>query len=282
VYPYASGAGDLREDFRTELRMFLSTLFREDRSVLELLSSNQTWLNERLALHYDVPGVRGSHFRRVTLPDPVRFGLLGKGATLMASSYPNRTSPVVRGLYIMERLTGTPPAAPPANVEALPENEVGKKALTVKERSAQHSNAPQCHSCHATLDPLGFSLENFDSTGKFRTIDRFAGTPIDTAAKLPGGRPLNGPIELRNWLLETPDQFVQTLTEKLMTFALGRTIEYSDMPLVRRIVRDAAQQDYRFIPLVMSIVTSDAFQKSQLPHDKELPQTRTAATSRQD
>ncbi len=263
AYPYATGAGDLREDFRTELRLFLSMIFREDRSVLELLSSNETWLNERLALHYEVPGVRGSQFRRVTLTNPVRFGLLGKGATLMASSYPNRTSPVVRGLYVMERLRGTPPAAPPANVDALKENEAGKKALTVKERIEAHASKPQCHSCHAILDPLGFALENFDSTGKFRTMDRYAHTPIDTEAKLPDGSPLDGPIELRGWLLSTPDQFVQTLTEKLMTFALGRTLEYRDMPAVRAIVRDSAGHDFRFVSLVMDIVTSDAFQKSQ-------------------
>ncbi|MET0293092.1 MAG: DUF1592 domain-containing protein [Steroidobacteraceae bacterium] len=277
VYPYASGAGDLREDFRTEMRLFMSSLFREDRSVLELLSSKDTFLNERLALHYDVPGVRGSQFRRVTLNNPVRYGLLGKGALLMASSYPNRTAPVVRGLYILERLTGTPPAPPPPNVEALPENQAGPKATTVKERMAQHSKAPACHSCHAILDPLGFSLENFDSTGKFRTMDRFAHTPIDTLAKMPDGREMNGPIELRNWLLETPDQFVQNLTEKLMTFGLGRTLEYADMPTVRDIVRDNAKHDYRFVNLVMNIVSSDAFQKSQAPHDKALPQTRTAA-----
>jgi hypothetical protein len=179
----------------------------------------------------------------------------------------------------MERLQGTPPAAPPANVDPLKENEAGKKALTVKERLDMHARKPQCHACHAILDPLGFSLENFDSTGKYRTIDRFAHEPIDTAAKLPDGRPLNGPIELRNWLLSTPDQFVQNLTEKLMTFALGRTLEYRDMPAVRAIVHDSAKADYRFVNLVMNIVTSDAFQKSQLPPDKELPATRTAAVS---
>jgi mono/diheme cytochrome c family protein len=276
VYPYAAGAGDLREDFRTEIKLFLTTIFREDRSVLDLLASDQTWVNERLALHYEIPGIRGNQFRRVTLQNPVRFGLLGKGATLMASSYPNRTSPVVRGNYIMERITGTPPATPPANVTPLPETKAGEKALTVKERAAAHSVAPQCHSCHAILDPLGFALENFDSTGKYRTVDRFAHTPIDTAAKLPDGRPLNGPLELRKWLLETPDQFVQNFTEKLMTYALGRTLEYRDMPVVRGIVHETARNDYRFVTLVMNIVNSDAFQKSQLPPEKELPATKTA------
>ncbi len=201
----------------------------------------------------------------------MRFGLLGKGATLMASSYPNRTSPVVRGLYIMERLQGTPPAAPPANVDALKENEVGKKALTVKERIEEHARKPQCHSCHAILDPLGFALENFDSTGKYRTMDRFAHTPIDTEAKLPDGSPLNGPIELRQWLLSTPDQFVQNLTEKLMTFALGRTLEYRDMPVVRGIVRDTAKHDYKFVNLVMNIVTTRRVPEERAPAGEGSP-----------
>lgn len=280
IFPGASGAGDLREDFRSEIRLFLDSVFRGNRNVLELLTSDRTYINERLALHYGIANVRGDQFREVQLKDSIRYGLMGKGGVLMVSSYPNRTAPVLRGAYILERITGTPPAAPPPNVEALKENEVGKKALTVRERMALHSTKKQCFACHGIMDPLGFSLENFDATGKFRSIDRYARTPIDNSGKLPDGTAVDGPDGLRKALLVRPDQFVQTLTEKLMTYALGRVVEYTDMPTVREIVRTSAKDDYRFGSIVMGIVTSDAFQKRRLPEEKELPVIKQASVQR--
>ena len=276
VFPYASGAGDLRQDFRTELRLFIDSIFREDRNVVELMTANHSFLNERLALHYGIQNVKGDRFRRVTLPQSARYGLLGKGGVLMLTSYPTRTAPVLRGAWILENITGTPPAPPPPNVEALKDNEAGKKALTVREMMAAHSTSPSCHSCHGVMDPLGFALESFDATGKYREVDRFTRTQIDSSGKLPDGTQLNGPDDVRRALTAQPDQFVQTLTEKLLTYALGRTVEYRDMPTVRAIVRAAAKDDYRFSSLVMNIVQSDAFQKRGAA-EAPVPPTKQAA-----
>jgi hypothetical protein len=179
----------------------------------------------------------------------------------MLTSYPNRTAPVLRGAFVLERLMGTPPAAPPPNVGALKENQEGKKALTVREMMAAHRSSPRCRGCHGVLDPLGFALENFDAVGQYRARDRFAGTAIDSAGELPDGTVLNGPDDLRNALLRRGDQFVQALTEKLITYALGRTLEYTDMPTVRAIVRSAEADQYRFSAIVMGVVRSVQFQK---------------------
>ena len=188
----------------------------------------------------------------------------------MASSYPNRTSPVLRGAFILENITGTPPAAPPPNVEAFPEADVGTtNAKTVREIMAAHRNNPACNSCHALLDPLGFALENFDAVGVWRDRDRFAGTAIDTVAELPDGTELHGPLDLRNALLQRPEQFVQTVTQRLLTYALGRTIEYYDMPAVRKIVRQAAEDDYRFSSLVWALVESDPFRTRRIPAEDD-------------
>ena len=252
--------GDVRNDFREELRLFVDSVFRENQSVMDLLTADYTYLNERLALHYGIRDVKGARFRRVKLADSKRFGLLGKGAVLMVTSYPTRTAPVLRGAFILERLMGTPPAEPPPNVATLKENQEGKKAVTVRELMAEHRRSPSCGGCHGIMDPLGFALENFDAVGQYRTRDRFAGTPIDASGELPDGTPLNGPDDLRKALLRRPDQFVQTLTEKLMTYALGRSLEYTDMPAVRAIVRGSAADNYRFESLVLGIVTSAAFQ----------------------
>ena len=257
--------GDVREDFRQELRLFVDSVFRENHSVLDLLSADYTFLNERVALLYGIRDVKGDAFRRVPLTDSKRFGLLGKGALLMVTSYPNRTAPVLRGAFVLERLMGTPPAAPPPNVGALKENQEGKKALTVREMMAVHRHNPTCNGCHGILDPLGFSLENFDAVGEYRASDRFAGVPIDANGELPDGTVLKGPDDLRNALLRRPDQFVQTLTEKLMTYALGRTLDYKDMPAVRAIVRTTASDNYRFETLVMNIVASTSFQMARAP-----------------
>jgi hypothetical protein len=252
---------DLRAAFKEELALFVESVLREDRSVLELLDGKQTFVNERLARHYGIPSIRGEQFRRIELTDPRRWGLLGKGAVLLASSYPDRTSPVLRGSWILENIIGTPPAAPPADVDAFPENKEGDAPLTVRERLESHRVNPSCNSCHGVIDPLGLALENFDAIGEWRGRDRFAeGTPIDASGKLAGGTPIVGPVDLRNALLGRPEQFVQTMTEKLMTYALGRTVEYRDMPAVRANVRDAASHDYRFSSMVLGIVKSEQFQ----------------------
>jgi hypothetical protein len=267
VYPNFDAS--LRTAFKREMEMFLESIFREDHSVLDLLTANYTFANERLAAHYGIPDVRGDQFRRVTLPDSKRDGLLGKGAILMMSAYPNRTSPVLRGAFILESITGTPPSPPPPNVEAFKENKDGEKAKTVREIMEQHRANPSCNACHGIMDPLGFSLENFDTIGAWRNKDRFAGTVIDASGKLVDGTSVNGPDDLRNALMKRPEQFVQTMTEKLLIYALGRTLEPYDMPTVRKIVRDAAAvkygDKYRFSSLVMGIVTSPPFQMSKVP-----------------
>ena len=250
----------LREAFKREVELFVRSVFREDRSVLELLTANYTFVNERLALHYGIPNVRGTRFRRVTLTDQNRFGLLGKGGVLTVTSYANRTAPVLRGAWILENLMGTPPAAPPPDVEGFPENKDGEKAKTVREIMETHRAKPACNSCHGIMDPLGFALENFDAIGEWRTADRWAGTPIDASDTMVNGTKISGPVDLRNALMRRPDQFVQTVTEKLMTYGLGRRVEYYDMPAVRQIVRDAARDNYRFSSIVMGIVRSTPFQ----------------------
>jgi hypothetical protein len=255
--------GDVREDFREELRLFVDSVFRENRSILDLLGADYTFLNERVALLYGIRDVKGPHFRRVQLKDSARFGLLGKGAVLMVTSYPNRTAPVLRGAFILERIWGTPPAAPPPNVGDLKENEEGKKALTVREMMAAHRGNPTCNGCHGVMDPLGFALENFDAVGQFRKVDRFAGSAIDASGELPDGTQLGGPDDLRRALLAQPEQFALMLTEKLMTYALGRTLTYKDMPRVRAIVRATAADDYRFETLVLNIVNSPEFQRAR-------------------
>jgi len=264
--PYIYPAFDrpLRTAFRREIEMFIDCIFREDQNVVDLLSANYTFVNERLAAHYGVENVRGDQFRRVTLTDPNRYGLLGKSAVLMVTAYPNRTSPVLRGAYILENITGTPPAPPPPNVEAFKENKEGEKPKTIREIMEAHRANPTCNSCHGIMDPLGFALENFDTIASYRTMDRFTRTPIDTSGKLVDGTVVNGPTDLRNALLKHPEQFVQTLTEKLMTYALGRGIEYFDMPSVRKIVRDAKRDDYKFSSIVMGVVTAPAFQSSRV------------------
>jgi uncharacterized protein DUF1592/uncharacterized protein DUF1588/uncharacterized protein DUF1585/uncharacterized protein DUF1587/uncharacterized protein DUF1595 len=264
IFPYA---GDPRADYRTELRMFIDSVFREDHSVMDLLGANYTYLNERLALMYGIKNVRGDQWRRVELADTHRYGLLGKGAVLMLTAYPNRTSPVLRGAWVLERISGTPPASPPPNVESLKDTKPGEKPKTLKEQMAVHRQKPSCFSCHGVMDPLGFALENFDAVGLWRQKDRMAESVIDSSGEMPDGTKLNGPDDLRKVLLANPDQFVQTLTEKLMTYALGRVVEYHDMPTVRGIVRESAKDDYKFSSIVMQIVQSDPFQKRQVPKD---------------
>jgi len=260
IYPSFNAA--LRTSLRREMELFVESVFREDRSVVDLLSANYTFVNERLAMHYGIPNVRGDQFRRVTLSDPNRFGLLGKGAVMMVTAYPNRTSPVLRGAYILENITGTPPSPPPPNVEAFKENKDGEKPKTVRQIMEAHRANPTCNACHGVMDPLGFSLENFDTIGAYRAIDRYTRTKIDTSGKLVDGTAVNGPSDLRNALLKRPEQFAQTFTEKMMTYALGRGIEYYDMPSVRKIVKDAKRDNYKFSSIVWGIVNTPAFQSS--------------------
>jgi mono/diheme cytochrome c family protein len=259
---YPSFDANLRRAFTREMELFVGSVFQEDRSTLDLLKGDYTYVNERLALHYGIPNVRGDQFRRVTLTDPNRFGLLGKGAILMVTSYPNRTAPVLRGSFILENIAGTPPSPPPPNVEAFKENKEGEKAKTVREIMEQHRANPSCNACHGVMDPLGFAFENYDSIGTWRTKDKYARTLIDSAGKLVDGTAVNGPADVRQALMKHPDQFVQTMTEKLLTYGLGRRLEYYDMPMVRKIVRDAAKDDYRFSSVVMGIVKSAPFQMS--------------------
>lgn len=262
---FADVPPELRDDLVHETELFVDSIFRADRSVLDLLTAEHTYLNETLARHYGINDIRGSRFRRVELEDPRRFGLFGKGGPLMVSSYPNRTSPVRRGAWVLEHILGTPPAEPPPNVEALPEIVVGQQATTVRERLETHRSNPSCNGCHGIIDPLGFSLENFDAVGRWRDRDRLAMTRIDASGVLIDGTPIEGPIELREAILERPDQFVQTFTERLMTYALGRSLTYKDMPTVRRIVRQARADDYRFSTIVLGITDSAQFRRARLP-----------------
>jgi mono/diheme cytochrome c family protein len=255
----------LREGFRKELAMFVESVIREDRSVLDLLAADYTFVNERLALHYGIPNVRGDQFRRVRLTDQNRWGLLGKGGVLLSTSYANRTAPVIRGAWILENILGTPPAAPPPDVEAFPENKDGEKAKTIRAIMEQHRSKPTCNACHGVMDPLGFALENFDAIGQWRSQDRWAGIPIDASGELIDGTKVSSPADVRKALLKRTPQFVQTFTEKLMTYAMGRSVEYYDMPTVRQIVRDAARDNYRFSSLVMGVVKSAPFQMRKVP-----------------
>ena len=263
-FPQASRLLDPRAMLKEELRLFIDSVLRSDQSVFNLLTADYTFLNERLAMHYGIETVKGSDFRRVTLDNPMRHGLLGKGAILMLTAYPNHTSPVLRGAWILDRLLGAPPPEPPLTVPTLPENKRGQPARTLRARLAQHRESPTCSACHSAMDPLGLALENFNAVGQYRATDPDTLTLIDAAAQLPDGTKIGGPDDLRRELATRPDhQFAQTLTENLLTYALGRSLDYRDMPTVRRIVRQAAADDYRFKAIVMGVITSDAFRKRE-------------------
>jgi hypothetical protein len=304
-FPQASGLLDPRAMFKEELRLFIDSVFRpsayapstpaggpvgtsgvaprSSHSVLQLLTADYTFLNERLAQHYGIENVKGDRFRRVTLPDKSRYGLLGKGAILMMTAYPNRTSPVLRGAWILDRLLGSPPPEPPKNVPSLPDNKRGQPAKTLRARLEQHRANPTCFACHGVMDPLGFALENFSAVGQYRINDPDTRTPIDAAGQLPDGTPITGLDDLRRALVDRPDhQFVQALTENLMTYALGRTLDYRDMPTVRRIVRQSATDNFSFRSIVLGIVSSDAFRKREGdPAPLATASVRTAAAGAQ-
>src|SRR6185503_11307050 len=246
----------------TETELFVSSIVREDRSVLDLMNADYTFLNERLARHYGIPNVYGSHFRRVVLPDDTRKGLLGKGAVLMVTSHPHRTSPVIRGKWVLENILGAPPPPPPDVVPPFQEETEAAKPKSVRERLEVHRRNPACAGCHRMIDPAGLALENFDAVGAWRTRDGGTrGTPVDASGQLVDGTQINGVVELRAALLREPATFVRTMTEKLMTYALGRGLTATDMPAVRTVVRDSARDQYRFSAIVLGVVRSVEFQK---------------------
>lgn len=249
----------LADDMLLETQFFFNGLVQEDRSALDLLNADFTWVNERLARHYGIPGVVGSHFRRVSYPDEGRRGVLGHGSVLTLTSHANRTSPVLRGKWVMEVLLGTPPPPPPPDVADLEatENHEDGRGLTVREQMERHRDNPSCNSCHSAIDPLGLSLENFDVTGRWRIRDN--GSPVDVRGDLYDGTPLNGPWDLRQALLKRPEPLVRTFTENLMAYALGRRLETFDMPTVRAITREAAARDYRMSSFILGVVNSPAF-----------------------
>jgi hypothetical protein len=250
----------LLQAFKEETELFVGSTLREDRSVLDLLRADYTFVNERLARHYGIPGIYGSRFRRVTLPDPdQRGGLLANGSVLSTTSYPDRTSPVLRGKWLLNNIFGLPAPPPPPGVDTnLVEAKPGTLPPTIRERLAQHRRDPACSSCHSMIDPLGFALENFDAIGGWRTLDE-ARRPIDATGTTVSGVTVTGLSGLRALLLEQPDQFPRTVTEKLLAYALGRRLEYYDRPTVRRIVRKAAPDDYRWSSLILGIVESPTF-----------------------
>ena len=251
---------NLRAAFQKETELFFESIVREDRSVVDLLNADYTFLNERLARHYGIPNVYGSHFRRVTVTDESRKGLLGQGSILTVTSYVTRTSPTLRGKWVLENILGAPPPPPPNNVPALQDRGEDGKILSVREQLEQHRANPVCSSCHSRMDPLGFALENFDAIGKWRTTSGSDDTPIDASAELPDGTKIDGPAELRKVLASKDNQFVTTVTEKLLTYALGRGVEYYDQPAIRSIVRKAAGSDFRWSSLILGIVNSTPFQ----------------------
>ena len=259
-YEYPEFDENLRGAIQEETRRFISSQLREDRSVVELLSADYTYVNDRLARHYGIPNIYGNRFRKVEFKDGVRGGLLGQSSILTATSYPNRTSPVVRGRWLLENLLGAPPPPPPPDVPALKESGAEGQPKSVRERMEMHRKNPVCAACHVRMDPLGFSLENFDALGKWRTVSD--GVPIDASASLPDGTQFEGVLGLRKLLLDHRADFVRTLTEKMLAYAIGRSVEYYDLPVIRQVTRSAAPSDFRWSAVILGIVKSAPFTMS--------------------
>jgi Protein of unknown function (DUF1592)/Protein of unknown function (DUF1588)/Protein of unknown function (DUF1585)/Protein of unknown function (DUF1595) len=253
----------LRQSFRRETELLFETIMRDDRTVMEFLTANYTFVNERLARHYGIPAVRGSQFRRIAVTDVARRGLLGHGSILTVTSQPNRTSPVKRGKWVLENLMGAPPPPPPPNVPVLEEKQDPNHPQTMKARMEEHRASPACANCHRLMDPIGLAMENFDAVGAWRTRDNRV--PIDASTALVDGTRLNGVVELREALLKRPEIFLRTLTENLLTYALGREVNAADMPTVRAILRGASANDFHFSSLILGIVNSPAFQMRVKP-----------------
>ena len=257
--PEARFSENLRQSFRRETELLFNSIIREDRNVLDLLNADYTFVDETLAEHYGMPNVRGSRFRRVAVTDDARRGLLGQGSFLLVTSVANRTSPVARGKWVLENLLGVPAPLPPPNVPSIDEGSDVTAIKSLRQRMEKHRQQPTCAACHKIMDPIGFSLENFDLIGRWRTSE--GGTPIDATSQLVDDTPLDGPASLRRALLARPEVIVRTMTGKLMTYATGRALQYYDMPAVRAIVNDASKNNYKFSSLVLGVVRSDPFQK---------------------
>jgi Protein of unknown function (DUF1592)/Protein of unknown function (DUF1588)/Protein of unknown function (DUF1585)/Protein of unknown function (DUF1587)/Protein of unknown function (DUF1595)/Cytochrome C oxidase, cbb3-type, subunit III len=271
----------MRANFETEARLFLASVLLENRSVLDLINADYTFVNEALAKQYDIPGVFGAQFRRVTLKNENRWGLLGKGAVQLRTSYGDRTSPVLRGAYVLDRIMGTPPTPPPPNVVTDLSIHEGQKPTTVRARLEAHRTNPTCMACHGVIDPFGLALENFDNTGRWREQDAVAKQPIDTTTKLSSGTVLHGPADLRRHLMQRSDQFPTTVTKRLMMYALNRELEYFDMPQVRQIVHAAAANNYTLASIITGVVNSDAFRRQgpeAPPRGGKAPATKVAST----
>jgi hypothetical protein len=267
---------NLRQAFKRETELFFGSIIQEDRSVIDLLDANYTFVNERLAKHYGIPNVYGSQFRRVLWPDDSpRRGLLGQGSILAVTSIATRTSPVQRGKWLLENVLGTPPNPPPANVPPLKDNKAGDKQLSVRERMEAHRASPACAGCHKVLDPLGFALENYDAVGQWRSVDE-SGDKVDASGVLADGTKVSGVADLRAALLSRPNVFAGTLTVKLLTYALGRGLEYYDMPAVRAVTGQAARNNYRFSSLILGIVESTPFQMRRSQESDSAPATSVA------
>jgi hypothetical protein len=268
---------NLRQAFRRETEMFFESIIRDDRNVLDLLTADYTFVDERLAKHYGIPNVYGSQFRRVSVTDEARKGLLGKGAILTVTSYATRTSPVVRGKWILDNILNAPPPPPPKDIliPPLPEGNNADTVLTMRERMEEHRKNPICANCHRLFDPIGLAMENFDAVGKWRTREGGAlGNPIDASGELLDGTRVDGVVSLRQALLRQPELFVGTVVEKLMTYALGRGVAAHDMPTVRGVIRDAGRRDYRFSAIILGIVNSPSFtMRIKLPSGHESPPT---------
>jgi Protein of unknown function (DUF1592)/Protein of unknown function (DUF1588)/Protein of unknown function (DUF1587)/Protein of unknown function (DUF1595)/Protein of unknown function (DUF1585) len=270
----------MRKDYMTEAEKFLESILLENKNVTELLTSNQTFVNNRLARQYGIEGPSTSAFKQVTLTDPNRFGLLGKAAVLMRTSYADRTSPVLRGAWVLDKLLGTPPTEPPPNVGSNLAEQSAEAPKTVRARLEQHRDKATCKQCHGVIDPTGLALENFDAIGQYRTTDRQANNAaIDASTVLPNGIAINGPVELRQQLASRPDVFVEALTEKLLMYAINRELEYFDMPQVRKVVRDAKKNDYTLTSLVSGIVHTDAFLKQGPRSAPKAPPKQNAVTT---
>ena len=263
---------NLRQSFRRETELFFESIIREDRSILDLMVGDYTFVNERLARHYGIPDIYGSQFRRVSVTDPARKGLLGQGSILAITSHAERTSPVLRGKWILENILGTPVPPPPPDVPPLKPPAEGEKPRSMREQMIAHRVNPACAVCHKIMDPIGLALENFDAVGAWRAKE--ADEPIDASGELADGSHVNGVVQLRQALTSRPEMFVQTMTEKMLTYALGRGVDYRDMPAVRTIVRDAARDNYRFSAIVMRIIRSTPFQMRMGPGANEVADAR--------
>jgi uncharacterized protein DUF1592/uncharacterized protein DUF1588/uncharacterized protein DUF1585/uncharacterized protein DUF1587/uncharacterized protein DUF1595 len=273
----------LRQDMVAEIESFVASVLLEDRNVGDLLTADYTFLNERLARHYGITTVLGPQFRRVTVDDPRRWGLLGKGAVQLRTSYGDRTSPVLRGAWVLGKLMGTPPTPPPPDVDVGDlSNSKGEPPKTVRARLERHRSKPGCNQCHGVIDPIGLAMENFDAIGRWRDRDLEAAAPIDARTVLPNGRAVDGPAQLREAIFAGRDLFVRALTEKLMMYAVGRELEFYDMPQVRTVVRKAATQDYRLSAIVSGIVSSDAFRMQGQPGRRDLEQAAQSGIAKKD